>query len=160
MNKFLAFLLFFILIVISFSVFNIKDNLPFNQVSFIRGEIGNVPVRLEVANNPLSRSKGLSNRAELRNGEGMIFVFLEDDTHGFWMKDMKFPIDIIWINSNNIIIGAEENISPNTYPASFYPPSPVKYVIEVPAGFFARNNLKIGNLVSLESQNLITSSAF
>jgi uncharacterized protein len=160
MNKFLAFLLFFILVVISFSVFNIKDNLPFNKISYVNGKIGDVPIRLEVANNPITRAKGLSGRSELKNGEGMIFIFLEDDTPGFWMKDMKFPIDIIWVNSNQIIIGVEQNISPNTFPASFYPPSPIKYVIETQAGFFDNNSLKIGNSISLESQNLVLGGTF
>jgi uncharacterized protein len=160
MNKFLAFLLFFALIIVSIFVFNIKDSLPFKNISEVNGQIAATPIKLEVANNGITRARGLSNRNQLEEGRGMLFVFTETEKPGFWMKDMRFPIDIIWINDNLKIVEANKNISPNTYPTVFYPTSPVKYVIEVPAGYFDRHLLKIGDSISLESQNLILESTF
>lgn len=154
MNKLIAVLIFFAITVVSFSVLNVKDVLSPAGQSFINGKIGSVPIKLEVANNPTTRSRGLSGRIDLKEGEGMLFVFLEPEIQGFWMKDMNFPIDIIWINEKFKIIGVEKNVSPNTFPTSFYSPAPVKYVIETPAGYFDRNSLNIGDSISLESQNL------
>lgn len=160
MNKFLAYFVFFILITISFFVFNIKDSLPNKSISLVNGKIGETSIKLEVANNGITRANGLSNRIKLDEDRGMIFVFVENEQPGFWMKDMKFPIDIIWINENLKIIEVHKNISPSTYPTVFYPASPIKYVIEVPAGYFDKYLLKIGDPVFLESQNLILKSTF
>jgi uncharacterized protein len=160
MNKFFAFLIFFVLVIITFSVFNIKETLPLRGNQEINIKINETNLKAEVANNPVTRAKGLSDRAYINKDQGMLFVFLETDIYGFWMKDMKFPIDILWINENQKVIGMQKNVSPNTYPTSFYPPNPVKYVIETPGGFSDLHSIKVGDPISLESQNLISERTF
>lgn len=90
--------------------------------------------RVEIADTDFLRAKGLSGHKPLSDYEGMLFMFDRPDTYGFWMKDMTFPIDIIWIDENWKIVHIENSVSPNTYPQSFYPDFPAKYVLEVKAG--------------------------
>jgi uncharacterized protein len=106
--------------------------------------IGGAEITYELADIESERSKGLSGRLSLSQKEGMLFVFDSPDMYSFWMKDMKFPIDFIWIDENRQVIGFLENISPNTYPETFSPPSPVKYVLEVNSGFVEKFGITVG----------------
>lgn len=78
----------------------------------------------------------------------MLFVFAEKDIKSFWMKDMNFPLDIIWLNGEKIV-KISHNLPPegrqptNTYSSGV----PVDYVLEVPAGFCDTNKIKEGNTV-------------
>ena len=65
----------------------------------------------------------------------------------FWMKDMLFPIDIIWINDDLNVVSIDGELSPETYPTTFSPSEPVKYVFEAPSGFSKKNSVKIGDKV-------------
>ena len=78
----------------------------------------------------------------------MLFYFDSPGKYGFWMKDMKFDIDIIWIDMDQKVVGMAENVAVNSYPKIFYPPSDVKYVLEVPSGFTVEHNIKIGDIFS------------
>lgn len=106
--------------------------------------IGDTSIRVGVADTESERTQGLSGRRELAEGEGLLFVFPEEGTPGFWMKDMHFAIDIIWISSSGSIIGIERNIAPETFPEAFFPPSPVRLVLEVPGGFSDAHDIEIG----------------
>ncbi len=107
-------------------------------------KIDGVELNVEIADRPEQRALGLSGRASLRENEGMLFVFEKEGDYGFWMKDMNFPIDIIWIDKERRIVGAEPDVSPDTYPKTFFPPTQVLYVLETPSGFLAENNIQIG----------------
>lgn len=100
-----------------------------------------------VADTPWEREKGLSGSTSLNDKSAMFFVFEEADEHGFWMKDMNMPIDIIWIDESNRIVDIRENISPDTYPQVFKPSAPAKYVLEVNAGYVDRNGIAIGDTI-------------
>ncbi len=92
---------------------------------------GDIPVRVEIADSQLERERGLSGRAEIgKQHNGMFFIFPKEEYIGIWMKDMKFPIDIVWIGEDLKVIGIEKNVSPNTYPRIFRPDRPAKYVLE------------------------------
>ena len=112
--------------------------------------IGSTEVSAEVVNIPAARERGLSGHAPLGASEGMLFVFDKEDEHGFWMKDMLFSIDIIWIDSSYNIVSIKENATPESYPEVFYPASPVKYVLEVSAGFAATHSIAEGSKVVVE----------
>ena len=111
----------------------------------INGQI----VRIELADTPETRSRGLSGRSELSFDEGMLFVFPEDGAYGFWMKDMQIPIDIIWMSEDGVVVDMALNVSPDTYPASFFPKTPARYVLAVAAGFAERYSVRIGDTVEL-----------
>lgn len=104
-------------------------------------------IKAEIADTEEKRSRGLSGRKNLPEGAGMLFIFEIPAKYSFWMKDMRFPLDIIWIDENKKIIAISENISPNTYPTSFSPSDPVKYVLEVNAGWVGKNKIKTGDFI-------------
>ena len=105
--------------------------------------------RVETATTPAQWQKGLSGHASLAENAGMLFVFDKPDNYGFWMKDMLFPLDIIWISSDFHIIYIEKNLSPDTYPTVYYPNAPAEYVLEISGGLTDENNIKIGDLVKI-----------
>src|SRR2546423_625848 len=81
-------------------------------------------INVEVVDTEVAREKGLGGRDFLAKDTGMLFVFPKNDTYAFWMKDMKFNIDIVWISADGHIVDMRENVSPNTYPTVFSPRSP------------------------------------
>lgn len=98
-------------------------------------------------------SKGLSVKNQLRENESMLFVFEEPLRHTFWMKDMKFPIDIIWIDSNGKIVHIEENLMPCPLVLicpSYAPNADSQYVLETIAGFAQRHNISLGTTIKIE----------
>ena len=106
--------------------------------------IGNVAVKIEVATSPTEKQKGLSGRNFMQKNSGMLFIFSQPDFYPFWMKDMKFPIDIIWLDENLQIINIEKNITPDTFPKKFIPRLPAKYALEINAGWSDKNKVKEG----------------
>ena len=90
------------------------------------------------------QQKGLSGHDPLGEDGGMLFVFDRPAAYGFWMKDMNFPIDIIWLNSDKEIIKISNDIKPESFPEQFCPESPVQHVIELQSGEAANNNLVVG----------------
>lgn len=111
--------------------------------------IGEKDVTVLIARTPEEQRQGLSGRAGLGPGEGMLFVFPKDGLYGIWMKDMLFSIDIIWLSSKGVIVSIAPNVSPDTYPQSFTPDAPARYVLELPAGFANTYRLKKGDMVQL-----------
>jgi uncharacterized membrane protein (UPF0127 family) len=101
-----------------------------------------------VARSPSTRERGLSGTPSLDSDEGMLFIFPQPGVYAFWMKDMNFGIDIIWIDSDRRVIGVTHNISPETYPETFGPTEKVQFVLEVPAGSAEKFGLKEGSTVS------------
>jgi uncharacterized membrane protein (UPF0127 family) len=98
-------------------------------------------------------SKGLSVKNQLRENESMLFVFQEPSRHAFWMKDMKFPIDIIWLDSNSKIVHIVENLVPCPLVLicpSHSPNANSQYVLETTAGFAQRHNISLGTNIKIE----------
>jgi uncharacterized membrane protein (UPF0127 family) len=111
--------------------------------------ISSIEIPVELARTPEEVRQGLSGRPSLPAGEGMLFMFAEPDFYRFWMPDMNFPLDIIWINADKVV-DISHNVSNEFDPANprFYIPSePAQYVLEVNAGFATRKGLSIGDAV-------------
>lgn len=100
-----------------------------------------------LADSDKERKKGLSGRSSLREKESLLFVFEEKAIPSFWMKDMNFPIDIIWIDESKKIVDITEDFGPSTYPETVSPVSPVLYVLETRASFAKENHCIIGSSV-------------
>ena len=108
----------------------------------------NKEISLIVVDTPESRRIGLGGKESLPENTAMLFVFDKPAQHEFWMKDMKFSIDIIWLDEKKKIVHIEQNLSPDTYPTTFIPPQKSLYALEVNAGFTQRNSLKVGEILN------------
>ncbi len=106
--------------------------------------IGGDTIFVTIADTQALREQGLSGHPGLRQNEGMLFIFEQSGQYPFWMKDMLFPLDIIWISADWKIAHIEANLSPETYPEAFFPKALAQYVLEVPAGFSTQHNLSVG----------------
>ena len=120
----------------------IKD-FNFNQVNYVY--FGNTRVRVELALDEKTQAKGLSGRESLKAEEGMLFVFTKPDKYFFWMKDMNFPLDIIWLDKYGKIIYIKRDAQPASYPETFGIAEDAKFVLEVVSGFADKNKLKTGD---------------
>ena len=116
--------------------------------------IGDQIIRVEISRNSEVWKRGLSGRHNLEPNQGMLFVFSKPGFYQFWMRGMKFPLDIIWIQ-NGQIVGFVENASPseNGEFFVFQPPIPVQYVLEVVAGSVKSYSWKIGDEVKFIFDN-------
>ncbi len=88
-----------------------------------------------IARSPKEITAGLSGVKELGVVDGMLFVLPEEKIPSFWMKDMHFPIDIIWINNRKEVVEVHSEVQPESYPELFSPKEEVKYVLETVAGW-------------------------
>jgi len=116
--------------------------------------VGTKTIHVQIANTPDERSKGLSGITSLGENDGMLFVFTPKDAAIFWMKEMLFPLDMVWIN-NGKIVRIDKNIPK---PAAGTSDSQLKKysagqlvddVLEVNAGFSDKNKIKVGDAVNL-----------
>ena len=117
-------------------------------------QIKNSLISVEVADSPSERSRGLSGRDSLSPDTGLLFIFPTPDRHSFWMKDMTFALDFIWINSNKVV-QVTTNVPPPASPTAqipvIRPDFPVIWVLEVPAGFVKEHQVEVGDPVVLNS---------
>ena len=109
--------------------------------------LGGKEFSVEVLDTKPLLEKGLSGHKPLNSDEGMLFIFQKPDSYGFWMKDMLFPIDIIWMDANWKIVYINKSLRPETYPKIFYPDAPSLYVLEISEGEAQTLGLKIGDTV-------------
>lgn len=101
----------------------------------------------EVMDNDSLRQKGLSERSNMPDNNAMLFKFESIGERCFWMKDMKFAIDIIWLNNEGSISAIETNVQPDTYPKKYCHSG--RSVLEFTAGQVEVNGLKIGGKLKL-----------
>lgn len=150
-----------VLLIVAFAAlyFSFNQNLirgvvPGGQtLSLTQIKINNTVVNVEVADTAAERSKGLSDRASLAEDAGMLFVFPEPKKYQFWMKGMKFPLDLIFIQNSkvvDIIKGATPAEERDDLELTIYEPTvPVDMLLEVNSGFSDANNIKVGDRVYL-----------
>ena len=111
-------------------------------------QIKNNIIAVEIADTPASQARGLSNHLPLSENQGMLFIFPERQTREFWMKEMLFPLDIIWLDGNRIVKISANLPAEGVTPSKIYSSdSPVNYVLEVNAGWAERAGVKVGELI-------------
>lgn len=107
--------------------------------------IGSATLRADLAQTPAELSRGLAGRESIAEDQAMLFVFNESRNWSFWMKGMKIPIDIIWINDKKKVVHVEPNVQPDAEPYDTYnPPEPARYVLETKAGMAEKYGIKAG----------------
>lgn len=124
-----------------------SDHYLKNQITGVT--IGDVGIDVSVADTEATREQGLSGVNKIGSREGLLMIFDTADYYAIWMKDMNFPIDIIWIDDHMTIVDITEAISPETYPSIFEPQSPARMALEVNARFAATYRIKVGDKVRL-----------
>lgn len=155
MPKYLRPLIAVVIIVVIVTVALISynpKNLSEQKCDFYRNDktvqIGLAQIKAEIADNDAERAKGLSGRPCIESYQGMLFVFDKPGQYPFWMKDMKFSIDIVWIDANHKVIGLDMDVSPATYPDFFVSKMPAQYVLELPANQAKKLNISLGTEVN------------
>ncbi|MFA6889235.1 MAG: DUF192 domain-containing protein [Candidatus Woesearchaeota archaeon] len=119
-----------------------------NKVITIQTPTQEIPVTVEYAETLQEHAVGLMFRTELAENHGMLFIFTDMEQRGFWMKNTKIPLDILFIDYNGTIIDIKENFQPcTTNPCETYFSKPAQYVLEVNAGFVTKNTIKIRDTV-------------
>jgi uncharacterized protein len=103
---------------------------------------------VELPKNSDAFAKGLGGRPCITSSEGMLFRFKKPGQYPFWMKGMKFPIDIIWIGADLKVAAIEVDETPSTYPDKFVNRKPAQSVLEIKANLSKELNINIGTPVT------------
>jgi uncharacterized protein len=159
-------ILLFTLLISTFFLGNIEIysyalNDPSNSSPVVNNEnntsnvkVGNMTINVLLAQTPIEQSKGLAIKDSLNEDEGMLFIFDTPKKYSFWMKDMKFPIDIIWLNTEGKIVHIEKNLKPCFFllPCpSYSPPYDSLYVLEVVSNYTNKYDIKVGDQIQIET---------
>jgi uncharacterized membrane protein (UPF0127 family) len=108
---------------------------------------------VEIASTMVEQARGLSYRTSLGENDGMLFIFGSGSVQNFWMKDMNFPLDMIWISGNTVVGFAQDApAEPGVaFPSQIYSsPSNTDKVLEVNAGTVAKYGIKVGDAVIIK----------
>ncbi|MFH0929681.1 MAG: DUF192 domain-containing protein [Candidatus Moraniibacteriota bacterium] len=139
--------------VVAVVIIGIFANYIFSEEVSVQGNaikrvyIRDILVKAELVKTETRIQLGLAGRDGLSEKRGMLFQMLESEPQSFWMKGMRFAIDIIWIE-NGRVIGCEKNISPED-PRTFVSPGDAGYVLEVPEGFCDENKIRVNDKVKI-----------
>ncbi|MDR3256932.1 MAG: DUF192 domain-containing protein [Endomicrobium sp.] len=152
MNMCKVLILLFILSIFCFTYSPAGEKYIDGDVITVR--VNDKSLNLVVAKSKKVKAKGLSDRKQIPH-DGMIFFFEKAYIAAFWMKDMYFSIDIIWI-ADNKVVDIAENVAPQPgvpeYALKTYSPSQnANIVIEISAGSAKQLNIKQGSVIKLES---------
>lgn len=119
----------------------------------LRGEI----LTVQIAHTPNHWYKGLGGRTDIKGYDGLLFVYPSSDKYGVVMRDMLFPIDVVWLQRGEIVdMVADMPIEPGKKDGeltAYYPRLPVNMVLELPAGDIAKRGLKIGDKLGVPPKN-------
>lgn len=114
--------------------------------------VGSSTIYAQIADTENKRSLGLSYTPKIDDNAGMLFVFEDSAPRNFWMRDMYFDLDIIWLDENKQVVGFFEHVSKDTYNHKnpeeskiYHSPDNVKYVLEVNSGTIERLKIKTGD---------------
>ncbi len=139
MKKIVLFLSFLV-----FSLVLVNNSLGYglDKATFSNG----VSVDIEIASMPSELRRGLMYRESLPESRGMLFIMDSEDLHSFWMKNMNFAVDMIWIDSDFTVVDVTRDAEPcdGVLCEGFSPDVPAAYVLEVPAGYALRQGVDVG----------------
>ena len=165
MNRFRKIAIIIVLmLVVSFVFWRIRKNETDSGSTLT---VGNHTFLVEIADTDELREKGLSRRESLGENEGMLFIFPTKSLPGFWMKNMNFPLDFLWI-SDDKIVDITENVQPSdgggtsNVPAesdggadanlkSYFPEKPVNMVLEINGGLVQKLGIREGDTVIIKN---------
>ncbi|MEJ5261831.1 MAG: DUF192 domain-containing protein [Ignavibacterium sp.] len=147
-----------VVIIAGYLIFNNFINNPKHEMEYYtfskEGELvfsdslGNIKTKIdiEIADDDYQRQLGLMNRKEMKENEGMLFIFPRQDWLSFWMRNTLISLDMIFVNENKQIVTIHKNtriLSDSSYPST----RPARYVVEVIAGFTDKYNIQVGDKI-------------
>lgn len=108
-------------------------------------------IELELATSADQRTRGLMYRSALAENSGMLFVYPQPGNYAIWMKNMQFPLDLIFISERQRVVHIADNVPPcRQSPCPIYrSEQPVKYILEVNAGYAKHHHIQVGTLIPL-----------
>ena len=113
--------------------------------------LGGAPFPVELAVTPDQRTQGLSGRPFLAPGTGMLFIYEQEGMYAFWMIEMNFPLDIVWIDAGCTVAHITKDAppqAPGQTPGDlprYVPPKPILYVLEINAGEAESSGIGVGS---------------
>ena len=113
-------------------------------------QVGEAKIKAELVTTEADQVRGLSGRKSLAPNSGMLFVFNYVSKWGIWMKDMNFPIDVLWFTDDLKVGYIVENMLPSSYPTAYMPNADMRYVLEVPAGTVKSYGIAVGQNVVIK----------
>lgn len=153
MKKFIIQFILLVIVILGATYLYKSDpvNLPFTpqKAKLTEVLVGSTRINVEIADTKDKRAKGLGGRQSLASDSGMLFIFEGVDRRQFWMKDVSFALDFIWIREDKIV-DVTENVPPQPGVADkdltiYQSNEPVDKILEVNGGFVRVNNVKIGD---------------
>ncbi|MDE1764688.1 MAG: DUF192 domain-containing protein [Thaumarchaeota archaeon] len=124
------------------------NNFPSGRI-----KIDNTVLDVQIADTPDRMTEGLQFQKQLSYNQGMIFVFPQPQIVAMWMKDMQFPLDMIWFDNSGNVVHIEKDLPPcsNNQPCPTYDGDrqSTRYVLEVTAGFVGKFNVTEGSKLTM-----------
>jgi hypothetical protein len=144
LNRLLAAVLLFLIVGTLYGGYVLLKPSSSNTVQV---EFGGMTLSVEIAKSTADQQKGLSDRDSMASNHGMLFVFGSEANWGFWMKGMRFSLDIIWFDSQRHVAFIAQGLRPCTPQDCPIHTPPVKalYVLEVNAGFVQNHHVVLGD---------------
>lgn len=112
-------------------------------------KIRSTVITVEVAATEAQKQKGLGDRSSMAPNHGMLFSYDHKEQYNFWMRGMRFPLDILWIDGNKIVDITENvpNPKPGESPVVVKPDVAVNRIVEINAGMVEQFGIKVGDTV-------------
>lgn len=131
---------------------SIERNLFVNDFNEGRACFNENCFNLEVSDDPDERTMGLEYKDSMKVNQAMLFIFDSQGEQGIWMKNMNFPLDILWLDSNMAIVDISENNLPCTSDEcpTVVNDVPALYVLEINAGLSEKIGLKMGDIMDID----------
>lgn len=148
-----AFMVFGVLALVSFAFLTIALPKMVNPTTELK--LGNGVFKAKMATNDADREKGLAGVTSMPSDEALIMVYSYEFRWKIWMKDMKIPIDIIWLNKDKKVIYIVKNAVPkDSTLRTFEPKELAKYVIEMSSGAVGDNSIDIGQTAEFNADGV------
>ena len=110
-------------------------------------QVGNKTFTLEIAATDATRQRGLMKRDSMAADHGMIFVFAKDQHNGFWMKNTRIPLDIIFIDGNGVVVGIKQMKPYDLNPTNSS--KPYRWAVELNKGAADEAGVKVGDQLTI-----------
>jgi len=130
-----------------------KIEMPVRDLVICKTNGGAVAVKAEIAAKDPERQHGYMERKKIPDGTGMLFVFAKDEVLNFWMKNTPHPLSIAYIDRDGIIVDIFD-MTPFSL-SSVTSTRSVRYALEVPQGWFEKNDISKGDVVQTADGNPI-----